>query len=81
MQMTYTIFDGNPSESGPCAWPNHEGLPITEDTPDEALQKALAVAEAEGRECGEYAPGDRLWVEVWDEDGINVASGSVALES
>lgn len=79
MMFTYTIFDGDPSSSGPCAWPSHSDVEI-EGEAEAALEAVLSVAEIEGSTCGEYAHGDRLWVLLWDADGEIVGDGSVVLE-
>lgn len=76
---TYTIFDGNPAVSGPCAWPSHDAIEVRATNPGNVLQRALRVARVEGGTSRAYHRGDRLWVEVWDEDGTIVASGSTVL--
>lgn len=81
MSYTYTIFDGDPMTSGDCAWPDHQDVEVEAADADAALAQALETAESEGLACGEYASGDRLWVLVWDDDGMIVADGSVTLEA
>ena len=76
----YTIFDGDPSSSGPCAWPGHSEVELVATSSAVALEAALSVADIEGSTCGEYAHGDRLWVLVWDADDELVADGVVTLE-
>lgn len=73
---TYTIFDADPSQSGPCAWPSHEDVEVEADSPEEALAEALSEAASTGDMWGEYEPGDVLHVLVWDADGQVVAQGT-----
>lgn len=79
-KFTYTIFDGNPHQSGPTAWPGHSEVEIEADTPEDVLVEALAEARAEGEASGEYENGDRLWVLVWNADNSIVAEGAVTLD-
>ena len=72
--FTYSIFDSDPNVSGPSAWPDHDDVEVEADSAKDVLDEALEEARSVGGACGEYAPDDRLWVLVWDEDGIMVAA-------
>ena len=63
--MTYTIFDGNPATSGPCAWPDHEDVEIDAASVDKAEEAIREIMERNG---GEYDDGDKLWAIIWDDD-------------
>ena len=77
---TYTIYDGDPTESGPCEWPSHTNIELRATCPRNALRRAFTTARRIGRACGEYSRGDRLWITVWDEAGIIVrGSDSITL--
>lgn len=69
---TYTIFDGDPSASGPCSWPSHEDVEIRGRSLDAIEQRILAEARRAARTCGQYQHSDRLWALIWDADGISV---------
>lgn len=77
-EFTYTIFDGNPSESGDCAWPSHTGIEIEADNVEQAMESAKTVARQVAKECGQYAHGDRVWVMVYEDSGAS-HKGSVAI--
>lgn len=69
---TYTIFDANPAQSGPSSWPSHEDIEIEADSDDGAreLVRAEIESEALGLDAPDYSPGDKIWANIWDEDGI-----------
>ena len=75
----YTIFDGDPSRSGPCAWPSHEDVEIRGRSLVAIVARITREMRREGRACGAYTAGDRLWARVWDDAGIIVASPMVTL--
>jgi len=37
---TYTIYDGDPLESGPCEWPSHTEIKLRATSPGNALRRA-----------------------------------------
>lgn len=77
--LTYTIFDGNPAQSGPCNWPSHTDIPIRAATLENAVARIEKQAVRTAQESGEYEDGDRLWFIVWDKDGIAVHHGRVTI--
>ncbi len=67
----YTIYDGDPDQSGPCSWPDSEDVAIEAENAVRAADRALGRACTEARGLpSEYAPTDRLWVLVTDSDGV-----------
>lgn len=79
---TYTIFDGDPSQSGPCAWAGHEGITIEADNDRDAENQVQVIL---GEECAglcdadEYRVGDTIHAIVWNDAGRIVATPSYAL--
>lgn len=61
---TYTIFDGDPGHSGHCAWTEHEELDL------DTVGSAIAGAQKEALECGEYTLTDSLWIIVYDLESV-----------
>ena len=76
---TYTIFDGNPAEGGPTAWPTYTEVEIMARTPANAVRRVEREMRREGRDCGAYERGARLWYLIWDSEGLIIAEGSVTL--
>lgn len=76
---TYTIYDGDPSRSGPCAWPSHQLVEMRGRSLAAIKARVAQEMTQEGRACGAYASGDRLWANIWDEAGVLVASPTVTL--
>lgn len=68
-EYTYTIFDADPAQSGPCWWPGAVGVRIEASTADDAAELALELALEQARACPDYTTGDRLWCVIWDEAG------------
>lgn len=78
-EYTYTIFDSNPTTSGPSAWPTHNGVGIRARALDSAEDRIIRLARREARECGAYRQGDRLWYIIWDDGGVIAREGSISL--
>jgi hypothetical protein len=72
-----TIYDGNPANSGDCAWPDE--LSIEAADADDALRKALSRAVQSVRGLSDYPAGTRVWATVRDSDGDHVAQGSTTV--
>lgn len=68
--MQYTIYDGDPDRCGPCAWPSHEDIDLDARDVLAALAEIEGIARQEARDCGQYEAGDRLWLQVWNDDGV-----------
>jgi hypothetical protein len=79
MQFTYSIYDGNPNQSGQCVWPAHDNEPMEALDIATAVKTVERIARKEGRECGEYEDGTTIWYLIWDEDEIIVGDGNVTL--
>lgn len=79
---TYTIFDADPNVSSGGALPDHEDVEIEADDADDALSEARERVARAAKECdrdSSYAAGDRLWVQVWDADGVPVRDASYTI--
>ena len=71
-KYTYTIFDSNPNECGPCEWPSHCQVEIAADCADAALELVSQQLESEAAELytsDGYEPGDHIHAIVWDAEG------------
>lgn len=78
---TYTIFDRDPKATGSEETPWISRVPIHGALSTKAvLRYACAEARAVGRECGEYRPGDYLWVRVYKGNTV-VLEGGVTLHA
>jgi hypothetical protein len=77
---TYTIYDADPSVAGGCAWPSHQDIPIEGDD----IETVCAAVEDEmrsvGRACGAYESGERLWADVYEDDGTIARTLTVTLD-
>jgi hypothetical protein len=79
--FTYSVFDADPTQSGPCAWPSRENREIEAARAADALTTVIPDVLEEARVCGQYASGDTLWITVWDEDDVIVAQDRLEVQS
>lgn len=79
--LTYTVYDGDPASSGPCAWPSHDGVEVEAGSVDALLAMVTPSVIAMAVRCGQYDAGDSLWIVVWDEDGIVLSTSRVEVQS
>lgn len=47
-----------------------EDVEVSGKSPETVGRQALRKAKKEARLCGQYERGDRLWVNVWDENEV-----------
>ena len=74
MKIEITIYDCNPAQSGPCAWPDtFSGRLIGGAISAAAERKIRSAAKA----CGGYKTGDRLWLIARDEEGFNLVESTI----
>lgn len=79
-RYSYTIFDVTPARGDiNSRWPSATGVVVFAADPESVWAVALARAESEGRACGEYSAGDRLWVTVWDAAGCHLGDRFVCV--
>ena len=72
-----TVYDANPSQSGPSAWPETYTAKIVDGRISAGCRARIA---RDARKCGgEYNKGDRLWLIARDANGINVAEDTIRL--
>lgn len=76
--FTFTIFDGHPSQNRDRAWPHHRDVSISAASVHDAAVAVEKIVESEGRACGEYSEGTKLWYRIWN-DGIIACTDYVVL--
>lgn len=70
-----TIYDGNPNECGPCAWPQFTDVAYRGRSVMNITKRVKADAARQARDCGQYDADDTIWYQIADEDGRIVAGG------
>jgi hypothetical protein len=76
--FTFTIFSGHPSQHRDRAWPQFHRVAISAASVHAAAIAVEEIVESEGRRCGEYREGAKLWYRIWN-DGIIACTDYVVL--